>query len=208
MNSLNGIIQVIFSIGIVILGILCAVNGKWEMLGAIITGAFAVINPVQRLLPGPLPATPTGDPDAKVKTPPDAGFARMRLLLPLAFAGVFLAALACLHGCATTGTGAKETPQSVTAKSLLSARQGVIAAARVADSLCAQGVMKQTDCDQARETYEEAQTAYTAAADAYLLYLTSADAANQQRADAAVNRLVALCTSLNSLVTTFQGGGK
>lgn len=133
----------------------------------------------------------------------EGGFARLRLLLPLAFLLAFLMALASIHGCAGL-TGKQETPQSVAAKSLLSARQGIIAAATTADALCSQGFMKQNACNQVRELYNDAQPAYAAAADAYLLWLTINDADSQRRFEATQPQLMDLFTSLDGLVKRFS----
>jgi len=125
-----------------------------------------------------------------------SGFARLPILFVISCLFII-----CLAGCATT-----ETPQSMAAKSLLTARQGVIAAATTADELCIQGVMKQKDCDRAKEIYTQAQAAYLTASDAYLLYLLAADQASLDRFRDAEGRLQALFLDIDGLAKSFQGG--
>lgn len=110
-----------------------------------------------------------------------------------------------LAGCATD-QAAKQSPQAIAAKSLLSARQGVIAAATTADDLCRQGVMGQKQCDTARLIYDQAQTAYATASDALLVYVVANDETSRQKFEATQPRLMALFTDLDSLVRSFEGG--
>lgn len=123
-----------------------------------------------------------------------------RARLPL-LAFLTLLLTACLFaGCATT-----ETPQSVAAKSLLSARQGVIAAATTVDALCDQGVIGAADCNMAAEKYRQAQAAYNTASDAFLLYIQISDSASQQKFQEAQGTLIALLLDLDDLAKQFGG---
>ncbi|MEA5113035.1 MAG: hypothetical protein VB050_03325 [Geobacteraceae bacterium] len=125
-----------------------------------------------------------------------SGFAQLPILF---FISVLF--ICCLTGCATT-----ETPQSLAAKSLLSTRQGVIAAATTVDGLCAQGVVKQKDCDRASGIYSQAQAAYLTASDAFLLYLQISNDISLQKFQAAQSQLQALFLDIDGLAKTFQGG--
>ncbi|MRR33171.1 hypothetical protein EG829_00525 [bacterium] len=123
-----------------------------------------------------------------------------RARLPfLAFLALLLTA--CLYaGCATT-----ETPQSIAAKSLLSSRQGVIAAATTVDALCSQGIIGKADCDKAAKTYTQAQAAYNTASDAFLLYIQLSDSASLKRFEEAQTKLLALFLDIDTLSKTFGG---
>lgn len=140
------------------------------------------------------------------RTEGTAGFITLRLLplLSLGFMGISLAALVFMGGCATDQT-ANQTPQAIAAKSLLSARQGVIAAATTADALCSQGIMSQADCDKAKGIYTQAQQAYTTASDAFLVYLVANDEISKKQFEDTQPRLMALYTDINSLVKSFKG---
>jgi hypothetical protein len=87
----------------------------------------------------------------------------MKRLVPLLLA-------ISLTACATT-----ETPQSITAKSLLSSRQAVIASAATVDTLCKQKVMSMADCMAAKKAYEQFQACYGAASDTFILYVQKGD---------------------------------
>lgn len=103
-------------------------------------------------------------------------------------------------GCATT-----EAPMSITAKGLLSGRLTTIGLAQTADALCTQGVMKQSQCDMAKDSYQKAQVAYKAGSDAMLAWVvTGADGGNAAQSSlATVNSLVG---NMQSVVNTFTGG--
>jgi hypothetical protein len=116
----------------------------------------------------------------------EGGFARLSILLILV---ILLTVF--ISGCATT-----ETPQSIAAKSLLSTRQGIIAAATTADDLCTQGVMKQPDCDTGAKVYTEAQVIYNLASDAFLVYL---DTGKPDDFEAAMSRFKTLLLDLQKL---------
>lgn len=129
-----------------------------------------------------------------------SGHQQGRARLPLlAFLALLLTA--CLFaGCATT-----ETPQSVAAKSLLTARQGVIAAATTIDALCVQGVIGAADCSMAAEKYRQAQAAYDTSSDAFLLYIQMSDSASLKRFEEAQSTLLALFLDIDKMVSTFGG---
>ena len=134
--------------------------------------------------------------------PPNPENGRISLGALSVIAGIMIIAMLAIGGCATMQ---KETPESLTAKSLLSARQGIIAAAQTADSLCSQGIMKQDACDEARKLYRDAQPAYTAAADAFLVYLTAKDPAAKQSLEALQPRLLAIYTDMDGLIKKYGG---
>lgn len=125
----------------------------------------------------------------------DKGFTRLPVLAALLLAMVLFA------GCATT-----ETPQSLAAKSLLTTRQGIIAAATTVDGLCSQGVMKQQDCDRAAAMYTQAQAAYVTASDTFLLYLQLSDSASLRKFQDAQLTLQALFLDIDGLAKSFKGG--
>lgn len=116
---------------------------------------------------------------------------------------VVLMAALCLTACATT-----ESPMSITAKGLLSGRLAVIGMAETSDALCQKGVLKQPDCDTAKDTYQKAQVAYKTGSDALLAWVaTGVDGGNTAQSSlATVNSLVG---NMQSVVNTFiqpQGG--
>jgi len=127
----------------------------------------------------------------------EKGFVR----LPLVLFVLFILSALLIAGCAT---GKQETPQSLAAKSLLTARQGIIGAATTADSFCTQGILKQADCSKAERIYIKSQGIYVTASDAFLLYLVSGDAKARQEYDKVLPSLQALLTDLDSLTK----GGK
>lgn len=112
-----------------------------------------------------------------------------------------------LTGCAGI-QGTRQSPQAIAAKSLLSTRQGIIAAAMTADTLCTQGAMKQADCDRAEEMYGLAQQAYGTAADAFLVYLVANDELSRQMFQDTQPRLMALHADLDGLVRAIEGGAR
>jgi hypothetical protein len=59
----------------------------------------------------------------------------------------------------------KDTPQSLSAKTLLSARQAVIGTAEVLSTLCQQGRIDLQPCMDIQEKYLQAQIAYNTASD-------------------------------------------
>jgi hypothetical protein len=105
-----------------------------------------------------------------------------------------------LFGCATT-----ETPMSLTAKGLLSGRLTVIGLAQTSDALCTQGIMKQAQCDLAKDSYQKAQAAYKVGSDAMLAWIvTGTDGGNTAQSSlAAVNSLAG---NMQTVVNTFTGG--
>jgi len=132
----------------------------------------------------------------------EPGFARPGLLLFIVFA-LLLAFTLCFTGCASTG--AKESPQSVAAKALLASRQGIVAAATTADALCTQGVMKQAECDKAAGIYQQAQLAWTTAADGFLVFIQTGEANSYNQA---MPRLMALTMDMEALLQSFRRGEK
>ena len=105
-----------------------------------------------------------------------------------------------LTACATT-----ETPQSVAAKTLLTTRQGIIAAATSADALCTRNVLKQADCDKIAVIYRRTQPAYSLASDALLLYLAApGDAAAKVNFSDSMGKFGQILTDIN----TVTGGAK
>lgn len=117
--------------------------------------------------------------------------------------GVLALAVILASGCATV-----ETPQSLAAKSLLTTRQGIIAAATTVDGFCTQGLLKQPDCDNASRIYNQAQTAYTTAADAFLLYLQLSNDDSLLKFQEAQFRLQTLFLDIDGLAKSFQGGAR
>lgn len=128
----------------------------------------------------------------------EPGFAHTPLLLVMA-----LVAACVMAACATSGK--RDTPQAVTAKSLLSARQLIITAATTADGLCSAGMLSQKDCNQAREIYGQATSAYYTAADAYLFALDAGDSKSWADFEKTQPRLMSLATSLDALVRNLSG---
>lgn len=146
---------------------------------------------------------------AAVATPPAAeppannqgGFIRLRLFAFLLLFTLLYGAI-LLIGCASTSV--KESPQSVGAKALLTSRQGIIAAATTVDTLCTQRVLQQSQCDQARVLYGQSQLAWTAAADAFLLFVQTGDGTQYQ---AALPRLFSLTKDIDAIVAPYRNGG-
>jgi len=129
----------------------------------------------------------------------NAGRARIATMMLL----VGICSLLFFAGCATT-----ETPQSIAAKSLLTSRQAIITSAEAANDLCSQGVMKQSDCDKARDLYKQGQAAYNAASDGFLLYLQSGNMADEAAFEALRARLSNINSDLVVLLQAFGGGAK
>ncbi len=149
--------------------------------------------------------TPIGESEGKKS---EAGFALIPLLQIIAVVTVFFTFFMFAGGCASLGVK-NETPESLAAKGLLTARQGIIAAAQTADTLCTQGIMKRDACDQARKIYADAQPAYTAASDAFMVYLAAKDTGSRQRYEELQPKLTALFTDIDALVKRYgspQGG--
>ncbi len=111
--------------------------------------------------------------------------------------------LVSISGCATT-----ESAQSVAAKSLLSTRATIITSAQAADDLCTKGIMKQTDCDKARELYTQGQAAYNAASDGFLLYLNTGNLSDEAVFETLRVRLGVINSDLAALLQAFGGGAK
>ena len=155
-------------------------------------GLLAAINAALRFV--------TKEPLDWGKIEKEPGFIRLPLLLLM----TQFAACLLLVACATSPTR-NESPQSVSAKSLLSARQLIISAGITADSLCTTGVLKQRDCDQARDLYEQGQAAYRVAADAFLIALEAGDSSSWKEFEATQPRLMSLATNLDTLVKSFSG---
>jgi len=90
------------------------------------------------------------------------GFIAIKLL-----AIVSLAALALsFTGCAQIQSALqKDTPQSLSAKTLLSARQAVIGTAETLSTLCQQGKIDMQTCAGIQQKYLQAQIAYNTASD-------------------------------------------
>lgn len=131
----------------------------------------------------------------------DGGFIRWGVLSGLLFVAALFLSASGLSGCATI-----ETPQSLAAKSLLTTRQGVIVAAGAIDDLCSQGVLRQTDCDNAAVMYTQAQAAYATAVSAFLFYLQVSDSTSLQQFQDAQLALQTLFFDLDTLARSFQGG--
>ncbi|MFH1027692.1 MAG: hypothetical protein V1791_06795 [Pseudomonadota bacterium] len=120
---------------------------------------------------------------------------------PAGLGALALVVMLVFSGCATV-----ETPQSLAAKSLLTTRQGVIAAATTVDGLCSQGVMKKADCNQAALIYKQAQAAYATTSDAFLLYLQLSDSASLQKFQDAQLTFQRLFLDIDGMAKAFQGG--
>lgn len=124
----------------------------------------------------------------------------MKRLLLLAVAAL------SLTGCPSNK--ATETPQSIAAKTLLSSRQAVIAGATTVDTLCKQHVVKPEDCATAALYYDQAQTAYGVASDAFVLAVktgASSDWTVYLTKEASYKELAA---SAIACYSSFQGGAK
>lgn len=100
---------------------------------------------------------------------------------------------------------AGETAMSTTAKGLLSSRLTVIGLAETADALCAKGLLKQPDCDTAKDSYLKAQVTYKAGSDALLAWVaTGVDGGSTAQSSlATVNSLMG---NIQGVVNGFTGG--
>ena len=79
---------------------------------------------------------------------------------------LILLVMACFAGCAQIEQSlAKDTPQSLSAKTLLSARQAVIGTAETLSTLCQQGKVDMQTCMGIQQKYLQAQVAYNTASD-------------------------------------------
>lgn len=107
--------------------------------------------------------------------PGTAGFARWEVIV---FGGACCIIAACvvflLSGCATNPAkpSTNDSPQVMAGKSLLAVKGTIVTAATTTDALCKAGTLKPDICLQARDAYLQAQPAYDAAVDAYLLMST------------------------------------
>jgi len=84
-----------------------------------------------------------------------------------------------------------ETPQSITAKSLLSSRQTVIAAAVTADTLCKQKAIKASDCEVIKTQYERFQVGYNIASGSFVVYVQTGNETAWKQAEAVFQKLSA-----------------
>lgn len=116
----------------------------------------------------------------------------MKYLIPLLLAF-------SLSGCAG------ETAMSTTAKGLLSSRLTVIGLAETTDALCSKGVIKQPDCDTAKEAYGKAQVAYKTGSDALLTWVATGSDANGTAASS-LTTVNGLLGNMQSVVNTYTGG--
>ena len=120
------------------------------------------------------------------------GFIATRLLALVAFAAIAF----CFAGCAQIESAIqKDTPQSLSAKTLLSARQAVIGTAETLSTLCQQGKIDMPTCVGIQQKYLQAQIAYNTASD-----LESAAFA----AGAAPDTLAKYQAAESQLLTLFQ----
>lgn len=96
-----------------------------------------------------------------------SGYIRLPLLPIL----VLFALAIMLTGCATPGPNpvADDNPQILAGKSLLAVKSSIVTAATAVDSLCKSATLTPDVCRQAQAAYLQAQPAYDAAVDAYLL---------------------------------------
>lgn len=130
------------------------------------------------------------------------GFVSVSFLITVT---MFCSLLFFVSGCATGLTANRETPESISAKTLLSSREAIKGTAVSIDDLCSQGVMKQAACTRARALYEQAQISWFTSSDSFLLYLISADAADQDKYEKSLAGTQSLIGDLKGLVTTFSG---
>jgi hypothetical protein len=117
-----------------------------------------------------------------------------KLLIP------FLLLLAIsLAGCAG------ETTMSATAKGLLATRVTAIGLADTANTLCVQGVLKQDQCDIARDSYAKAQITYKIGSEALLAWVaTGIDGGSNAQSSLAT--LHSLLGNMQAVVGTYSGG--
>lgn len=103
------------------------------------------------------------------------------------------------------GGCAGETVMSTTAKGLLSSRLTVIGLAETTDALCSKGLIKQPDCDTAKDAYTKAQTAYKTASDALLAWVATGTDANGTAATS-LSTVNTLLGNMQGVVNTYTGG--
>ena len=79
---------------------------------------------------------------------------------------VLIVMACCFTGCSAIQQAlSKDTPQSLSAKTLLSARQAVIGTAETLSTLCQQGKIDMQTCAGIQQKYLQAQVAYNVASD-------------------------------------------
>lgn len=109
---------------------------------------------------------------------------------------LLIGALMCCTGCSSIQQAlSKDTPQSLSAKTLLSARQAVIGTAETLSTLCQQGKIDMQNCASIQQKYLQAQIAYNVASDLE----TAAFAVG-----AAPDTLTKYQTAESQLLTLFQ----
>lgn len=159
------------------------------------TAAVDTQAPAAALVPAPAAAALVAvDQSAQsaVNTQVQGGFASIKLL-----AFIALAALAfCFTGCAAIQSAlSTDTTQSLSAKTLLSARQAVIGTAETLSTLCQQGKISMTTCVDIQQKYLQAQVAYNTASDLETAAFT---------AGAAPDTLTQYQAAESQLLTLFQ----
>lgn len=139
---------------------------------------------------------------AQRELPPsaEAGFARFGLLFPLSF--VLLLGFVLLAGCATLRN---DTPEALAAKSLLTAKEGIVAAARTGDALCDERRLAPEKCGQLADYYRRAMPAYDLAADSLAAAIRIGDAQGWARYQAARHSLFAL---YDDMLRLTKGGAQ
>lgn len=105
-----------------------------------------------------------------------------------------------LCGCAT-----QETAQSLGAKTLLSARQTVIAGAVAVDALCEKRMLGDADCKTAATSYLQAELAYATASDALELAVKSGQADDWKKYIASQSNFQQLAADATKLYNAFRG---
>lgn len=101
-----------------------------------------------------------------------AGFARIRLLLPLSFLLCLLLALASIYGCASLKS---DTPEAQAGKSLLAMKATIITAATAGDEMCHRKAIAPAVCMALADYYRKAQPAYDLTADSLRAVLLGKD---------------------------------
>jgi hypothetical protein len=115
----------------------------------------------------------------------------------------------CSAGCAQIQQSLqKDTPQSLSAKTLLSARQAVIGTAETLSALCQQGKIDIQTCTGIQQKYLQAQIAYNAASDLETAaFAVGAAPDTLTKYQAAESQLLTLFQDFQTIGAQFHLGG-
>ena len=118
-------------------------------------------------------------------------------------------AVCCAAGCAQIQSALqKDTPQSLSAKTLLSARQAVIGTAETLSTLCQQGKIDMQSCAGIQQKYLQAQIAYNTASDLEMAaFAVGAAPDTLTKYQAAEGQFLALFQDFQSVGKQFGVGG-